>query len=183
MWRHGSSQLSRLVLILVVIPLLLAADKVYFTDPADFDATGVIYRANLDGSSVGQVAFVGGKGGAGGVAVDGLAGKLYYTDPSDCTPFCGAIYRADRDGANAEFLLSADFPRAITCEPHLAKIWWSNQGERRIYRGNLDGTDDEPILFDVFSDGLAADRPSKPRRNARLSSGQSVPARAVEGRR
>src|SRR5262249_55923885 len=100
----------------------------------------------------------------GSLAVDGLAGKMYWTDVTDST-----IRRANLDGSSIQDLLNLGIenqPNAIALEPTGRKMYWteidfSTSGLNaldKIRRANLDGSGVETLVSGRrHSFGLAVD--------------------------
>ncbi len=87
-----------------------------------------------------------------GVAVSGtfaqriaVADTMYWTDKDR-----SQVWRADRDGSNAELLLDAtdgvSDPRGLSLDRAGGKMYWAENGSNRIRRANLDGSAVETIV-------------------------------------
>jgi hypothetical protein len=80
--------------------------KLYWLESADMIGDpSEIRRSDLDGSSVETIVTVGGSQSTTprGLAVDVVAGKIYWTESDFCgNPISGRIRRADLDGSNVE---------------------------------------------------------------------------------
>ena len=89
--------------------------KVYFIT---YNST-TLYRVNYDGT--GQESIVSGLTGQGvGVAVDSVAGKVYYSDRAD------SIFVADLDGSNAAVLISGQTAvQGIDIDVNAGLIYWT----------------------------------------------------------
>ena len=123
------------------------ASKMYWTSP------GKIQRADRDGSNVEDlVAF----GSPRGLALDMLAGKMYWTDTGT-----RKIWRADLDGSQAESLISSGLisPVGLALDVDAGKMYWTDTGSNRIQRANLDGSRIEYLVsLGLHSpEGLALD--------------------------
>ena len=77
--------------------------KIYFADTT----TGTIFRANLDGSARETVltSLTNTPANIGGIAVDPVNHRIYWTDDGDGTP---RLRRANYDGSDVQTLDSAD---------------------------------------------------------------------------
>ena len=141
------------------IELDVAAGKMYWSDigaPA-----GRISRANLDGSAVETLFNVldhrGPNFGNGpgqtlefgsvwGIALDLVAGNLYWTD------FFGAdIHRSALDGSGVSGPLVSGFVtlRGLTVDAASGLMYWTDSFDSTIYRAALDGTNVQLIADDV----------------------------------
>ena len=90
----------------LAIALDLAGGKIYWTAPnrGDPKGTAKIGRANLDGTGVEDLLTVAdGLISPQGIAVDGAAQRLYWTDQGAAT-----IQSANLDGSNVRILVTAD---------------------------------------------------------------------------
>lgn len=78
-----------------------------------------------------------------GVAVDDIAGKIYWVDAG-----YDLIGRSDFDGTEREVLLSSGLaqPQCITLDTSAAKMYWTDLGSGSISRANLDGSGSELLL-------------------------------------
>jgi DNA-binding beta-propeller fold protein YncE len=75
----------------------------------------------------------------GGVAVDPVAGKVYWGIPF------GGIRRANRDGSGQENVVVGGVPGGLALDPAAGKIYWGELFEGRVRRANLDGSDVEDL--------------------------------------
>jgi hypothetical protein len=132
------------------IRLDLVHGKVYWTDSGGEgpqEPNGSLFRANLDGSNVELVYF-------GlhprGLAVDALAGKLYW---SVWSAEGGALTRADLDGSNVEQVFTTPLAMgAIDIDTLGGKIYWMEVYDvleaTRLWRADLDGSNLEMVSTD-----------------------------------
>ena len=114
-----------------------------------------IQRANLDGSEIEDLV-TSGLEYPRGIALDIGAGKMYWADPGT-----SKIQRANLDGSNVEDLVTEEMadifrPVGIALDPAGGKMYWTDReagpsGYGRIWRTNLDGTDNE-LLFITADD-------------------------------
>ncbi len=96
-----------------------------------------------------------------GVAIDDVAGKVYWTEAVFGT---GKVSRANLDGTNIQILATGQsFPADIVLDPVHGKMYWANAdtADNRIKRANLDGTAIETFItvsfgpFGLFLDNIA----------------------------
>lgn len=128
----------------------LARGVLYFSDvfKGGFDE-GSIKRMGTDGT--GQHTIVCTGGGVRGIAVDPIAGKLYWTDVED-----SVIRRANLDGTDAEDLVTTNLAFPISIDLHIAEshIYWIDQGLGQIARANFDGSGIDILVTVPASTGL-----------------------------
>ncbi len=117
--------------------------KVFWTEKIDDSSgsTGVIRRANLDGSGVEDV-LTGLPTGIRGLAVDDVNGTIYWTDHQS-----DEIWRAGLDGGSPAVVLSGlDMPHDVAVDPAAGFLYWtegigsSADPTGAIRRANLDGS-------------------------------------------
>ena len=74
-----------------------------------------------------------------------VADMMYWTDKDQ-----SQIWRASRDGSNAELLFDAtdgvSDPRGLSLDLAGGKMYWAENGSNRIRRANLDGSAVETIV-------------------------------------
>ena len=79
-----------------------------------------------------------------------LAEMVYWTDKDQ-----SQVWRANRDGSDAEKLLDASDgvsdPRGIALDATNGKMYWAENGGNRIRRANLDGSEIETIVSSELS--------------------------------
>ena len=112
-------------------------DKIYWTQ-----TNGVIRRANPDGSNVEDV--VTGLGYASGIAIDSIAGKVYWVDHA-----LNGIQRANLDGTGIENLVSAadtQSPALFALDVSAGKMYWTGWTMNSVRRANLDGSNVEDYI-------------------------------------
>ena len=83
----------------------------------------------------------------GSIALDPLAGKMYWTDDGTPGEPDGAIRRANLDGSNVENLFSGlPDPVGIALDLDAGKLYWAERGYGMILRVNLDGSGIEVLI-------------------------------------
>ena len=116
-----------------------------------------LYRANLDGSNKQHVLEVGIHY-TSDSAIDGIGGKIYWTNGESRSPGPG-LFRVNLDGSNIEVVArSNDSIRRFELDTVGRKIYWI--GSKAIRRSNLDGSNVESIYVHGRADpsgGLAVD--------------------------
>ena len=126
--------------------------KIYWTDVDNF----MIRRANVDGTCVENI-ITSGLGFPSSIDVDVVGRKIYWGDQADKMQ---AIWRADLDGSNAEFIISTPFHRGIAIDSANGKMYWSTsttQFKGDIRRANLDGSDVEVVISSLDEQFKPAD--------------------------
>ncbi|XP_073246768.1 low-density lipoprotein receptor-related protein 6-like [Porites lutea] len=84
-----------------------------------------------------------------GLAVDWIAGKLYWTDCGDGKWVTNRIEVANLDGSNRKVLFRKDLglPRAIAVDPLLGYLFWTDWGEEpKLERSEMDGSNRRVII-------------------------------------
>ena len=116
-----------------------------------------LYRANLDGSNKQHVLEVGIYN-TSDSAIDGIGGKIYWTNRESRSPGPG-LFRVNLDGSNIEVVArSNDSIRRFELDTVGRKIYWI--GSKAIRRSNLDGSNVESFYVHGRADpsgGLAVD--------------------------
>jgi sugar lactone lactonase YvrE len=130
------------------IALDLAGGKMYWVTQGGGHTSGLVQRANLDGSGLETLIAT---GESRGIALDLDGRKMYWTRPPD-------ILRADLEGSNVDELVHVDgyATDGIALDLGTGKMYWT-EVSGKIRRADLDGTDVELVLADVFANGLALD--------------------------
>ena len=119
------------------------------------DHTGIIGRADLDGSNVELVKELNNV--PQGIAVDPSNGKLYLTNSR------GKVQRFNLDGSNFEwnFIVDLNSPQGIALDVAGGKVYWTEQtGENtgRVRRADLDGSNVELVKeLNNVPQGIAVD--------------------------
>jgi DNA-binding beta-propeller fold protein YncE len=119
---------------------------------------GKVQRANLDGTGLEDfVTDI--RNGPIGLAVDALAGKVYWTKNAGAVD-SGRIMRANLDGSDPETVIAEVDPEALLLDLAPSKVYWTtfdyNAPAGMIQRCNLDGTEFETLPVEtVFPGGIA----------------------------
>jgi hypothetical protein len=113
------------------IALDVTVGKIYWANTG----RGTIQRANLDGSSVENIAIS--QLYPQGVTLDLTNNKVYWTGVG--------ISRANLNGSAAEFVVSGD-SMGIAIDASGGKMYWTSPQFGKIRRANLDGTNVEDIV-------------------------------------
>lgn len=113
------------------------------------DAVGV-FRADMDDGANVESVILGSEFAFHGIAIDATEAKLYWTI-SD-TSFQG-ILRGPLDGSSSEPLITEGLlnPYGLALDPVGEKFYWADMALGRISRANLDGSDGEPIVDNLYS--------------------------------
>ncbi|MYF91354.1 MAG: hypothetical protein F4184_04250, partial [Gemmatimonadetes bacterium] len=125
-------------------PSTSTLSHMYWTDPD----TGIIYRANLDGSNA-EPLITRSNEALLGLALDVAGGQIYWTawtaiDPEGFAEE-GIICRANLDGSNVETLIDEqNNPGVIDLEAAGGQIYWT--ATEGVYRANLDGSNVETLI-------------------------------------
>ena len=116
--------------------------------------SGEIRAANLDGSHVERLVTVGLVESL-GIAIDPIAGKVYWTDN-----VAGRIQRANLDGSDLENLVTGFIdPWGIALDLTAGKMYWTVPGLDEIRRSDLDGGNVESLVTGLsFPAKIALDR-------------------------
>ena len=142
-----------------------AAGKIYWTNwglnyPSPSGEWGQVRVGNLDGSGTPKTLYEG-EWAAGGLGLDPVTGRLYWTRGgllnSDNTLSPDAIRVGSIDGSSAAQNLGPNYgneegPNAIAIDPVAGKGYWANYGypdpTGSIRVGNLDGTGTPETMFE-----------------------------------
>jgi PKD repeat protein len=136
-------------------------DRIYYSDFKSSNESK-IWSMKLDGSDAKVV--VDGLSNAYQIAIDAQAGKIYWADDVD-DDYIGHIGRANLDGSELEkSLVSKDEVgfKGIALDTENNKMYyydddWNEDGTYDIYVANLDGTNEEVLIPDVWGYALAID--------------------------
>ena len=128
--------------------------KMYWTakEVGRFSDVGVVQRSNLNGANVETL--VAGLGDPEDIALDLVAGKMYYSVGS-------RIRRSNLDGSNSEPLVSrVGGPVEIALDVVEGKMYWADKRHGKIHRSDLDGGNVEEIVTGLVRPvGIALDVP------------------------
>lgn len=147
----GSDAETLVTMSLLEAPMGMAVDaaggKIYWVSQ-DEDA---VRRANLDGSGVEVI--VSNQINPGGVAVDPISGKVFWTMGGD------ELRRANLDGTMPETIVNGlSNAWAIDVDPVHGKVYVATRQYATIFRCNLDGTSLETVVEGLGQvEGLAVD--------------------------
>ena len=131
------------------------AGKIYWAGYDNLFFSGLLRRANLDGTGVEPFGGWGSEARPGGLVVNRKTLKLYFTDPSDCIPDCGAVLRVGLDSGTWEPLVSGSSPGALALDEK--SMWWVSDWDDVIYRSPLDGGVKDPVITNTETHGIAVD--------------------------
>jgi len=84
-----------------------------------------------------------------GIAVDALAGHIYWTNMGVPSLNDGSIERADLDGRNRKIIVPQGItftPKQIHLEKEHGKLYWCDREGMRVMRANLDGSKIETLV-------------------------------------
>ncbi|KAJ3607378.1 hypothetical protein NHX12_024429, partial [Muraenolepis orangiensis] len=120
----------------------IESNFVYWTENSTSTYSRGIYRAKTDGSQYSRFLHTGvGRGGIQGIAVDWIAGNLYFTNAFTRQTYLEVVAI---NTTNRLVLLKAseeDRPRDLAVSPKLRLLFWTDGGQNpKIERALLDGT-------------------------------------------
>ena len=84
-----------------------------------------------------------------GIAVDALAGHIYWTNMGVPSLNDGSIERADLDGRNRRIIIPQGItftPKQIHLDKEHGKLYWCDREGMRVMRANLDGSKIETLV-------------------------------------
>ena len=90
-----------------------------------------------------------------GIAIDGEAGHIYWTNMGKPELNNGAIMRSDLSGSNVTTIVPEGgtfTPKQLKFEPKTRKLYWCDREGMRVMRANLDGSDIETLVVSGVSD-------------------------------
>ena len=136
----------------VLLVSAASADSLYFAHMYPDGSGGSIEKIDLDGGTVKPVFDTG--YGVRGIALEPVAGKLYWTDTSILM-----IRRSNLDGTGVEDIITSglEFPRSIAADAGSGKIYFGDQLTYLLKRADLDGSDQQTLRSTAFHAGLAID--------------------------
>ncbi len=135
---NNRTNLNPLAAALYTLAVVPSKDSVYI---ANFNQ-GKLQRVHLNGGTVTDI-----KTGVQpfGIAVDHLAGKIYWADPNANT-----ISRCNLDGSGTQIIVSgatdADYSRIIKLDLTNGKMYWTDANLGTVKRANLDGSSIQTIV-------------------------------------
>ena len=136
-WRIGVSSIAAVLLVLATAPATLGADRAYWANGND-----TISYANLDGSGGGGQLNLSGATPSGprGVAVDPVAGRIYWANQGNDT-----ISYANLDGSGGGGQLNVAGativkPHGLAIDPTAGRVYWANDTGNPISYAALDGS-------------------------------------------
>jgi hypothetical protein len=121
-----------------------ASACLYFLDLAG----GRVLSSNPDGSNLKTIIDEGRKL-PDGLAVDGAAGNLYWTNMGNPNTNDGSIMRSDLDGWNMTSIVPPGgtfTPKQLQLDQKNGKLYWSDREGMRVMRANLDGSTVETLV-------------------------------------
>ena len=84
-----------------------------------------------------------------GIAVDVVAGHIYWTNMGNPVANDGSIERADLDGQNRRTIIPQGgtfTPKQLQLETQSGKLYWCDREGMRLMRANLDGSNIETLV-------------------------------------
>jgi sugar lactone lactonase YvrE len=124
---------------------------------------GRVLSANPDGSDLTTLIEEGRKL-PDGLAVDSVAGHLYWTNMGNPKVNDGSIFRSDLDGTNLTIIVppgSTFTPKQLQFEKTTAKLYWCDREGMRVMRSNLDGSGIETLVDTSGGDPRPGADPTK----------------------
>jgi len=144
--------------ILQRFPLALWAIAATFSVPLSGAPAGRIFfldlkgkrvvSANPDGSDP-KVVLDGRNRGVDGIAIDVLAGHIFWTNMGKVSVDDGSIERSDLDGRNLTTIVPVGgtfTPKQLKLDRKSGKLYWADREGMRIMRANLDGSKVETLV-------------------------------------
>jgi len=138
---------SHLVLAIVALaaPIVVSAgdtQSLFF-----LELSGEIIRTDIKGQHAAVIAQ--GLNGPDGIAIDGQAGHVYWSNMGKVKQNDGSIMRADLDGGNVTTLVAPGgtyTPKQLKLDTKNRKIYWSDREGMRVMRANFDGSNVETLI-------------------------------------
>ena len=124
---------------------------------------GRVLSANPDGSDLKTLLSEGRKL-PDGLAVDVVAGHLYWTNMGNPKANDGTILRSDLDGGNLTTIIPPGgtfTPKQLQIDKTNGKLYWSDREGMRVMRAKLDGSDIETLVDTSQGDSRPGADPKK----------------------
>ena len=126
-------------------------------------SAGRVLSANLDGSDL-KIIIDEGRKLPDGLALDVVAGHMYWTNMGDPQRNDGSIMRSDLNGKNMITIVPPGgtfTPKQLQLEKRSRKLYWSDREGMRVMRANLDGTKIETLVDASLGDSRPGSDPRK----------------------
>jgi hypothetical protein len=109
---------------------------------------GRVMSVNPDGSDLKTIVSEGRKL-PDGLAVDAVAGHIYWTNMGNPSANDGSIVRSDLDGSNITAIVPVGgtfTPKQLQLDSRNGKLYWSDREGMRVMRSNVDGSNIETLV-------------------------------------
>jgi len=109
---------------------------------------GRVMSVNPDGSDLKTIVSEGRKL-PDGLAVDAVAGHIYWTNMGNPSANDGSIVRSDLDGGNITAIVPVGgtfTPKQLQLDRRNGKLYWSDREGMRVMRSNVDGSNIETLV-------------------------------------
>src|SRR3984893_3678864 len=109
---------------------------------------GRVMSVNPDGSDLKTIVSEGRKL-PDGLAVDPVAGHIYWTNMGNPSANDGSIVRSDLDGGNITTIVPMEgtfTPKQLQLDSRNGKLYWSDREGMRVMRSNVDGSNIETLV-------------------------------------
>src|ERR1700721_2677944 len=126
-------------------------------------SAGRILSANPDGSDLKAIVNEGRKL-PDGLALDVVAGHIYWTNMGDPKRNDGSIMRSDLNGKNMITIIPPGgtfTPKQLHLEKRSGKLYWSDREGMRVMRANVDGSEIETLMDTSLGDSRPGSDPTK----------------------
>src|ERR1700732_150313 len=120
---------------------------------------GRVMSVNPDGSDLKTIVSEGRKL-PDGLAVDAVAGHIYWTNMGNPSANDGSIVRADLDGDNITTIVPVGgtfTPKQLQLDSRNGKLYWSDREGMRVMRSNVDGSNIETLVETGHGDAARLD--------------------------
>jgi hypothetical protein len=153
---NGGAEMQRILFMILLSAFFVcstaatAVEKLYFADVGNDE----ILRCDLNGSNIEELV-TSDISAVGSIAIDRIAGKMYWTDWPSAHIKC-----ANLDGSGVEYVLTGlNGPWGIALDVPNGKIYWTEFSVNKIRRANLDGSNIEDLVTTGLSHlaGIALD--------------------------